>query len=532
MIYTQVYETLEWPKLWASETVHLIPKNSAPDSLKQLRNLSCTPLFSKVLESFILKSLKESTKLSSRQFGGQKGSGVNHFLVETWNSILSSLEDSRASVQLMSIDFEKAFNRMDHNTCLSALKKLNASDADIELVACFLRDRTMSVKVGKTFSEPRSVPGGSPQGSILGNFLFCACTDEFTTKEIPQDQELIAPERIARESRGIGPDTEEEQIESEEDYDSDYEDGRGFRFFRKNCRRVLDETELSVRYSQAEIDAVLGVPENWQKSSADILAYIDDLNVVEKVRHCDGIGLLSTQKQQTFAHAPQSEYFFKHVTERASEMNMKVNEEKTQVLCISAAQNMSVNSYINASSRITSGQELKILGFWFDGRPNVNLHIKKTEEKFRKRLWTLRHLKRSGMDENDLIKIFCTVLRPVLDFASVVYHPMLTKEQSDNLENLQKRAFKIIFDYRVNYSDILAIKNVPTLTERREKMFSDFAIKTSLNTRFSGTWFPKKTPSTHSTRNPLIYEETRARTERLSNSPIFQMRKLLNRMKN
>ena len=45
-IFTQVYETLEWPALWSTETVHLIPKNGAPDGLKQLHNLSCTPLFS------------------------------------------------------------------------------------------------------------------------------------------------------------------------------------------------------------------------------------------------------------------------------------------------------------------------------------------------------------------------------------------------------------------------------------------------------------------------------------------------------
>ena len=58
-IYCQVYSSLEWPDLWSQETVTLIPKNSNPDGLKQLRNLSCTPLFSKVLEGFILKSLKK-----------------------------------------------------------------------------------------------------------------------------------------------------------------------------------------------------------------------------------------------------------------------------------------------------------------------------------------------------------------------------------------------------------------------------------------------------------------------------------------
>ena len=39
----------------------------------------------------------------------------------------------------------------------------------------------MSVKIKDTMSIPRTVPGGSPQGSILGNFLFCTTTDCFTS---------------------------------------------------------------------------------------------------------------------------------------------------------------------------------------------------------------------------------------------------------------------------------------------------------------------------------------------------------------
>ena len=227
IIYSQVYSTLEWPKLWSNETVHLIQKNTSPDSLKQLRNLSCTPLFSKVLESFILTSLKSSTKLSPRQFGGQKGSGVNHFLVEAWNIILTSPEDSRASVQAMAIDFEKAFNRMDHDCCLNALTSLGASAEDVELVACFLRNRHMQVKIGDIYSEPKSVPGGSPQGSILGNFLFCTCTDEFTTKKMttPVDTDNNIGENAV--DVGVNEDASDnlspEDSDEAESFDSDYE---------------------------------------------------------------------------------------------------------------------------------------------------------------------------------------------------------------------------------------------------------------------------------------------------------------------
>ena len=124
-----------------------------------------------------------------------------------------------------------------------------------------------------------------------------------------------------------------------------------------------------------------------------MLAYIDDLNILEKVRHCDGVSAVSTNKQITYAHAYQSEVFFRNVSNRAAELNMKVNESKTQVLCVSAARNSNVESYINApNSRIKSGKELKILGFWFGRSPDVSVHIEKTIKKFRARLWTIRQL--------------------------------------------------------------------------------------------------------------------------------------------
>ena len=80
--------------------------------------------FLKILESFILKRLKEETSFSDTQYGGLKGCGVDHFLVKTWDEVLSSLEDDRACVNLISVDFEKAFNRIDHLECLKALRTM------------------------------------------------------------------------------------------------------------------------------------------------------------------------------------------------------------------------------------------------------------------------------------------------------------------------------------------------------------------------------------------------------------------------
>ena len=181
MVFYKSFQTQEWPQLWASETVSLIPKNNNPEDFSELRNISCTPLFSKCLEGFVLAELKKKIKLSDFQYGGKKGVGVDHFLIDTWDSVMSGLEDPRACMTLMSIDFRKAFNTMCHKNCLTSLERLGAEPAEISMVAAFLRNRLMRVKVGKILSTPRLVPGGAPQGSVLGSFLFCASTDRLGT---------------------------------------------------------------------------------------------------------------------------------------------------------------------------------------------------------------------------------------------------------------------------------------------------------------------------------------------------------------
>ena len=171
-IYNAISTTGSWPSEWKTEFVTPIPKNPLPQSANDLRNISCTMLISKVYESFILNWLSSQTGLRENQYGGVKGSGSEHLLVRLWQDVLQALEDPRAAVLLTSIDFAKAFNRLDFNHCLRSLRDKGASNPILRVVASFLSDRTMMVKVGSSFSTPKKVLGCVPQGSILGVFLF------------------------------------------------------------------------------------------------------------------------------------------------------------------------------------------------------------------------------------------------------------------------------------------------------------------------------------------------------------------------
>ena len=543
-VYHRAYETATWPKLWKNETVTVIPKCSRPKDLSQLRNLSCTPLFSKVLESFVLKDLKKETRLNGSQFGGIKGSGVDHFLIETWDEVLRGLEDNRAAVSLASIDFEKAFNRVCHHKCLEAAKNMGASDLTLSMVRAFLTERTMVVKVNKEKSVPRYVPGGSPQGSIMGNYLFCVVTTQFNecvptredllqvtppfddngTERSDSDEGEIDLSPISRPIHDIALDSEEEEYEI-----------RASNFIYFNPANRIDDTVVSVQAGQNTINEEFGYPEGWTEHPATIKVYIDDLNSIEKINQMNAISLISANKRELKVHSPMIERLFENISERADEIKMRVNQDKTQVLCIHASIHDNVTCYIRPlvkgnRKETVSGTSLKIVGFSFDGNPSVNFHVRLMCLKFRSKLWSLRQLKRSGMGQLDLLCVYKSVLRPVIEFACVTYGPMLTREMSEEIEKLQLRVMKIIYGVTVSYGTVLRETELETLEARRWERIRKFAIKAQKNEKYSAKWFPKARDHQYNTRRPKTFLEETSKTQRLYRSPIFTMRRILNEM--
>ena len=199
-MYNEITVTYVWPAIWKLESVTVIPKVGHPSAFTDLRNISCTMLASKVYESYVLGWASEEVSLKPNQYGGVRGCSTAHMLVGIWDDICNNLEDFRAASVLTSIDYAKAFNRLSYQHCLRALAKKGASSPVLHLIATFLTNRTMAVRVGNSWSVPQQVTGGCPQGSILGVFLFNATTDdledEFLRREqedVPEDDYFVVP---------------------------------------------------------------------------------------------------------------------------------------------------------------------------------------------------------------------------------------------------------------------------------------------------------------------------------------------------
>ena len=148
--------------------------------------------------------------------------------------------------------------------------------------------------------------------------------------------------------------------------------------------------------------------------------------------------------------------------------------------------------------------------------------------KARKKMWTLRNMKKSGMKKEDMLKIFNTVIRPIFDYAVSTYHSMLSIEMSNELERIQRQACKIIYGWDTDYDMLQENGTVESLKKRRERMVLNFARKTVQKERFK-EWFPQKNYGELDLRRELLYEEKFARTERLKRSPVYYMRRELNK---
>ena len=81
----------------------------------------------------------------------------------------------------------------------------------------------------------------------------------------------------------------------------------------------------------------------------------------------------------------------------------------------------------------------------------------------------LRFLKKLKRPQSDLVYYYEEVIRPVIEYASPVWHFSLTSEQSKTLEAVQRRDCQIIIDGGSTYSSNCSSLKLDSLHTRRQQ---------------------------------------------------------------
>ena len=174
-IYNEITRSKVFPRPWVQEQQVPIPKKNPPESLDDLRNISGTPFFSKLYESFLSEWLLPMVGpfLDPGQCGGLRKSSVSHYLIKLLQFIHLNIDKDQTHAVIMSaVDMAKAFNRMSHKQVIEDLHDMRVPGWMLLILISYLSDRKMTLKFKNILSSLRSLPGSSPQGTVLGVILY------------------------------------------------------------------------------------------------------------------------------------------------------------------------------------------------------------------------------------------------------------------------------------------------------------------------------------------------------------------------
>ena len=478
-IVNSIVQSGQWPTQWKQEWVTPISKISSPETEDDLRPISLTNFFSKVTENFVVMWLLEyiGDKLDFRQYGGIRGNSVTHYLVEFINFILLNQDSTdQTAILACMVDFSKAFNRQNHNLLITKLSDMGVPSWLLKVVMAFLSNRKMVVKYKSKLSSVKDLPGGGPQGTLLGLLLFLVLiNDAGFEKQMNNAGDLLT------------------------------------------CRRNMKVVNnIHLKYVD---DLTLAEAINLSKK---LVRVPDNERPLPDTYHARTGHVLPSGNSQVYKQLQRTE-------EYARQNEMIINYEKTKLMVFNPCKMVDFRPELEVGDdQLQLVDEMKLLGVTIRSDLKWVSNTKDIVKRALNKLWIIRRLKVLGANTNELVDIYNKQCRSILEFAVPVWNGNITRNEVTDIERVQKVALHIILGYRYeNYKNALEKTNLETLETRRSKLCLKFALKAEKNDKHC-KWF-KKRQKTATRQQSGKYWDVLARTDRLKKSPIPYFTNLLNK---
>ena len=274
----------------------------------------------------------------------------------------------------------------------------------------------------------------------------------------------------------------------------------------------------------------------------DRFKFMDDLTILELVNLTtiaitqynmnDHVPSDISSDHNQFIHPSQlkSQENLEKINNWTKTQKMKLNTKKTKNMIFNFTTKKQFNTRMKLDDEIVETvSSTKLLGTIITNDLKWNLNTASLVKKANARMVLLRNVASFTKNRDDLSTIYKLFIRSTLETNSCVWHSQLTQENTQDLERIQKSAFKVILgkDYE-SYESAQNILKLDSLEDRRKNLSLKFASKCIENNK-TKNMFPLKTKRlTNITRHTEKFTTTRARTKRLQVSAIPYMEKLLN----
>ena len=403
-------------------------------------------------------------KMDPKQYGNQKGLGIQHYLVEMLHRILSGVDNNNkgeiTAVLCLFVDWKSAYSNQYHKLGVESFIENGVRPSLIPLIINYFQNREMKVKFREEISQSRKQPGSGAQGASLGNHEFLSQTNH-NADIVPESDRFKFVDDLS-------------------------------------CLEIINLLSIGLASHSSRLQVASDLPVHGQ--------------IIENTHL-------------------QSQVYLDEISRWTSNQKMLLNESKTKAMVVNFTNNYQFTTRLNLNAtNIDMVDHMKILGTTINNQLDWNMNCKNIISKVNKRMVFLRKILSFGASQSEMVHLWKTYCRSVLEQSAVVWQGGLTKENRDDLERTQKTFTKLVLKNRYQtYEESLQRLNLTTLELRRDQICLKFALNCRKNERTKHL-FPLDDKKQHyELRKISAYMVHNANTERLKRSPIIYMQNLLNK---
>ena len=182
-IFNNILRTKQIPDSWHEAKIVILFKKGDPKDIKNYRPISLLShsykIFTRLLQTRIERTLDENQP--REQAGFRKGYSTTDHL-QALNQIIEKSNEYNLPLCICFIDYEKAFDTVEHFAIFEALRKTNVNETYINILQNIYNQATARVHLDKLVSTEFPIHRGVRQGDPLSPKLFTAVMEEVFKK--------------------------------------------------------------------------------------------------------------------------------------------------------------------------------------------------------------------------------------------------------------------------------------------------------------------------------------------------------------